>query len=142
MGHATTPREHAVPDPALLESCRQEMDDDFNTPRALALIFDEVRALNRLLDEKKTQGIENRGAALRAMCATLGLLRDGYSERKKQRFLKKGNLTALQIEESIGRRDRARLEKNRQEADPIRHELSREGIVPQVTAKGTLWKVK
>ena len=66
------------------------MDDDFNTPRALALIFDEVRALNRLLDEKKTQGIEKRGAALRAMCDTLGLLRDGYFERKKQRFLKKG----------------------------------------------------
>ena len=53
-------------DSALMESFRQEMDDDFNTPRALALIFDEVRALNRLLDEKKTQGIENR--ARRASC--------------------------------------------------------------------------
>jgi cysteinyl-tRNA synthetase len=142
LDHSTTAREHAVPDSALLESFRQEMDDDFNTPRALALIFDEVRALNRLLDEKKTQGIENRGAALRAMCATLGLLRDGYSERKKQRFLKKGNLTALQIEESIGRRDRARLEKKWQEADRIRDELGREGIVLEDTAKGTLWKVK
>jgi len=142
LDHSTTAREHAVPDSALLESFRQEMDDDFNTPRALALIFDEVRALNRLLDEKKTQGIENRGAALRAMCATLGLLRDGYSERKKQRFLKKGNLTALRIEESIGRRDRARLEKNWQEADRIRDELGREGIVLEDTAKGTLWKVK
>jgi len=106
------------------------------------LIFDEVRALNRLLDEKKTQGIENRGTALRAMCDILGLLRDGYSERKKQRFLKKGNLTALQIEESIGRRDRARLEKKWQEADRIRDELGRKGIVLEDTAKGTLWKVK
>jgi len=142
LGRATTTREHAVPDPALLESFRQEMDDDFNTPRALALIFDEVRALNRLLDEKKIQGIENRGAALRVMCDTLGLLRDGYSERKKQRFLKKGNLTILRIEELIGRRDRARLEKNWQEADRIRDELSREGLVLEDTAKGTLWKVK
>src|SRR5258707_1056589 len=127
LDHSTTAREQAVPDSALLDSFRQEMDDDFNTPRALALIFDEVRALNRLLDEKKTQGIENRGAALRAMCATLGLLRDGYSERKKQRFLKKGNLTTLRIEERIARRDRARLEKNWQEADRIRDELSRKG---------------
>jgi cysteinyl-tRNA synthetase len=142
LGHSATAREHAVPDSALLESFRQEMDDDFNTPRALALIFDEVRALNRLLDEKKTQGIENRGTALRAMCDILGLLRDGYSERKKQRFLKKGNLTAVRIEESIGRRDRARLEKNWQEADRIREELGREGIVLEDTAKGTLWKVK
>jgi len=142
LGHSATAREHVVPDSALLESFRQEMDDDFNTPRALALIFDEVRALNRLLDEKKTQGIENRGTALRAMCDILGLLRDGYSERKKQRFLKKGNLTAVRIEESIGRRDRARLEKNWQEADRIRDELGREGIVLEDTAKGTLWKVK
>ena len=142
LGHSANTREQAVPDSALLESFRQEMDDDFNTPRALALIFDEVRALNRLLDEKKTQGVEKRGAALRAMCDTLGLLRDGYSERKKQRFLKKGNLTAVQIEESIGWRDRARLEKNWQEADRIRDELGREGIVLEDTAKGTLWKVK
>jgi len=142
LDHSTTAREQAVPDSALLESFRQEMDDDFNTPRALALIFDEVRALNRLLDEKKTQGVEKRGAALRAMCDTLGLLRDRYFERKKQRFLKKGNLTAVRIEESIGRRDRARLEKNWQEADRIRDELGREGIVLEDTAKGTLWKVK
>jgi cysteinyl-tRNA synthetase len=118
------------------------MDDDFNTPRALALIFDEVRTLNRLLDEKKTQGVEKRGAALRTMCDILGLLRDGYSERKKQRFLKKGSLTALRIEELIRRRDRARAEKNWQEADRIRDELGREGIVLEDTAKGTLWKVK
>jgi cysteinyl-tRNA synthetase len=142
LDHSTTAREQAVPDSALLESFRQEIDDDFNTPRALALIFDEVRALNRLLDEKKTQGVEKRGAALRAMCDTLGLLRDGYFERKKQRFLKKGNLTAVRIEESIGRRDRARLEKNWQEADRIRDALGREGIVLEDTAKGTLWKVK
>jgi cysteinyl-tRNA synthetase len=76
------------------------------------------------------------------MCDTLGLLRDGYFERKKQRFLKKGNLTAVRIEESIGRRDRARLEKNWQEADRIRDELGREGIVLEDTAKGTQWKVK
>ena len=142
LDHSTIAREQAVPDSALLESFRQEMDNDFNTPRALALIFDEVRALNRLLDEKKTQGVEKRGAALRAMCDTLGLLRDGYFERKKQRFLTKGSLTALRIEELIRQRDRARVEKNWQEADRIRDALGREGIVLEDTAKGTLWKVK
>src|SRR5262249_30790099 len=59
MGGSAT----AALDRALLESFGQEMDDDFNTPRALALIFDEVRALNRLLDEKKAKGIEERCAA-------------------------------------------------------------------------------
>ena len=77
------------------------MDDDFNTPRALALIFDEVRALNKLLDEKTTKGIEARYAALRAMCDGLGLLQEGYLERKKQRWLKKGILAESQIETAI-----------------------------------------
>jgi cysteinyl-tRNA synthetase len=61
-----------VADAALMASFCQEMDDDFNMPRALAPIFDEVRALNRLLGEKKQKGIENRAAGLRVMCETLG----------------------------------------------------------------------
>src|SRR6185437_3496595 len=93
--------DQAVPDSALLDAFRQEMNDDFNTPRALALLFDEVRALNRLLDSKKNAGLENRAAALRAMCDTLGLLRDGYAERKKQRFLKTGRVTTDRINELI-----------------------------------------
>ena len=43
-----------------MNSFRREMDDDFNTPRALALIFDEARALNRLFDSKKHRGLEKR----------------------------------------------------------------------------------
>ncbi len=132
----------AAPDPALLDAFRREMDDDFNTPRALALVFEELRALNRLLDGKKHAGLENRAAALRAMCDTLGLLRDGYAERKKQRFLKKGRVTAARIEELIALRNQARAEKNWQEADRIRDALSRDGIVLEDTPAGSVWKVK
>ena len=132
----------AAPDRALIESFRQEMDDDFNTPRALALIFDEVRALNRLLDEKKSKGIEERCAALRVMCDTLGLLREGYFERKKARFLAKTPIKRYEIEDLIRRRDQARQEKNWQEADRLRDELGREGILLEDTPKGTVWKVK
>jgi cysteinyl-tRNA synthetase len=126
----------------MIEAFRQEMDDDFNTPRALALIFDEVRALNRLLDEKKSKGIEAKSAALRSICDTLGLLRDGYAEGKKQRFLKKGDLTIVEIEERISLRDQARQKKDWQEADRIREELSQHGIVLEDTAEGTMWKIK
>jgi cysteinyl-tRNA synthetase len=131
-----------APDAALMEDFRREMDDDFNTPRALALIFDEVRALNRVLDDKKLDGMESRASALRLMCDTLGLLQEGYFDRKKQRFLKRSALTILKIEESIGLRDQARLEKNWQEADRIRDDLIREGISLEDTPGGTVWKVK
>jgi len=131
-----------VADPAVIESFRAEMDDDFNTPRALALIFDEVRSLNRLLDGKKSKGIEERGAALGAICDTLGLLRDGYADRKKQRFLKKTNITIEQIKEFIDLRDQARAAKNWQEADRVRDQLAANGIVLEDTVQGTMWKVK
>jgi cysteinyl-tRNA synthetase len=132
----------AEPDRVLIESFRREMDDDFNTPRALALIFDEVRALNRLLDEKKSKGIEERCAALRVMCDTLGLLQPGYFERKKVRFLAKSPIKQDEIEDFIRRRDQARQDKNWPEADRLRDELSQVGIVLEDTPQGTVWKVK
>jgi len=142
LGAAAKKGAPEVPETALMEDFRREMDDDFNTPRALALIFDEVRSLNRLLDEKQSKGLEGRGAALRVMCDTLGLLQEGYLDRKKERFLKKTGLTVAQIDESIALRNRARAEKNWPEADRIREELSRQGISLEDTPGGTVWKVK
>ncbi|HEX7231277.1 MAG TPA: cysteine--tRNA ligase [Candidatus Binatia bacterium] len=132
----------AEPDRSLVESFRREMDDDFNTPRALALIFDEVRALNRLLDEKKAKGVEQRCAALRLMCDTLGLLQPGYFERKKVRFLANSQIKQVEIEDLIRRRDQARQNKNWPEADRLRDELSQRGILLEDTPNGTVWKVK
>jgi cysteinyl-tRNA synthetase len=135
-------QEIVAPEPGLMDAFRQEMDDDFNTPRALALIFDEVRALNRLLDAKKPQGLEGRAAALRSMCDALGLAQEGYFERKKQRFLNKGLVSLQEIEDFISRRDAARKAKNWQEADRIRQLLQEKGVVIEDTPGGTLWKVK
>jgi cysteinyl-tRNA synthetase len=125
-----------------MDSFRQEMDDDFNTPRALALIFDEVRALNRLLDDKKLKGIESRGAALRLMCDTLGLFHKGYFDRKKERWLRKAPISRETIESRIAERDDARKARNWEKADRIRDQLQYEGIVIEDTPGGTLWKVK
>jgi len=132
----------AAPDAELMNAFRREMDDDFNTPRALALIFDEARALNRLFDGKKHQGLENRVAAFRAMCDTLGLFQPGYFERKKERWLKKGILTVPAIDGLITRRNIARREKDWAEADRIRVALQQKGIVIEDTPGGTVWKVK
>jgi cysteinyl-tRNA synthetase len=142
LSRSLTGIERAAPDAGLIETFRREMDDDFNTPRALALIFDEMRALNRLLDERKTRATENRGAAALKICDTLGLLHDGYAEGKKQRFLKKGSLSLSEIENLVSLRDRARQEKNWREADRIREYLNQRGILLEDTPEGTMWKVK
>jgi cysteinyl-tRNA synthetase len=142
LGKAVKARAQTEPDHTLMDTFRREMDDDFNTPRALALIFDEVRALNKLLDEKKTKGIEARYAALRALCNALGLLQEGYFERKKQRWLKKGILPESQIEAAIGQRNDARKAKNWPEADRIRDQLNRLGVAIEDTPEGTIWRVR
>ena len=132
----------AAPEEELINGFRREMDDDFNTPRALALIFDEARALNRLFDSKKHKGLEKRVAAFRAMCDILGLSQQGYFERKKERWLNKGILTAADIEALIVQRNSARQGKNWPEADRLRDELQQKGIVIEDTRAGTVWKVK
>jgi cysteinyl-tRNA synthetase len=76
------------------------------------------------------------------MCNTLGLLQEGYFERKKQRFLKKTGLTGLKIDEAIQLRNQARAQRNWQEADRIRDELNRQGISLEDAPGGTVWKVK
>jgi cysteinyl-tRNA synthetase len=133
------------PEPALLEEFRREMDDDFNTPRAIALIFDEIRSLNRMLDEGKTEKLWSRALALRTVGEILGLLQqkpDAFLRRKKERWIEKQGVSVETIEELIQRRDQARSEKKWQEADRIRAELQKRGIILEDTPGGTIWKVR
>jgi cysteinyl-tRNA synthetase len=133
------------PDPALLDLFRQEMDDDFNTPRALALIFEEVRLLNRLLDEGKVGDVRARVAALRKITEVLGLLPDEpkrFFERRRERWILQQGLSPEAVESLIRKRDQARRERRWQEADRIRQELEDKGITLEDAAGGTVWRVR
>jgi cysteinyl-tRNA synthetase len=135
----------AEADPSLVEKFRQEMDDDFNTPRAMGLIFEEVRSLNRTLDERKDNGVRARAAALKKMVGVLGLLQDEpgvFFERKKERWARQQGLSPQVVESLIQEREHARREKRWQEADRIRMELQAKGITLEDTAGGTVWRVK
>jgi cysteinyl-tRNA synthetase len=128
-----------------LDGFRAEMDDDFNTPRALALIFDEIRLLNRLLDEGKTGGLAARAGGLKTMCEVLGLLQDSpeqFFRKRKDRWLQEQGLSYEQIDAWIAERNQARKDKKWKEADRIREELQERGIVLEDTPGGTIWKIK
>jgi cysteinyl-tRNA synthetase len=141
----STPGGRASADPALLEDFRREMDDDFNTPRALALIFDEIRSLNRLLDEKQFERAQARAESLKSVCETLGLLQgtpEAFFTRQKQRWLRQQGLAEHQVEAWIAARNEARKQKKWQEADRIRQDLLDKGVLIEDTPAGTVWKVK
>ncbi|HEX6439320.1 MAG TPA: cysteine--tRNA ligase [Candidatus Binatia bacterium] len=138
-------RRNRVADASLLANFRREMDDDFNTPRALALIFDEVRSVNRLLDAEQNDGVAQRASALETMCETLGLLQDGiepFLRRKKARWLRQQGFTDEEVQRAIAARDQARIERNWPEADRIRNELLAKGIIVEDSRAGTTWKVR
>lgn len=133
------------PEATVLDEFRKEMDDDFNTARALGLIFEEIRLLNRRLDEGKTAALGPRVAALKSMGEVLGLLQDepaAFLKRKKERWMQRQRLSPEVIEEFIRRRDRARIERRWQEADRIRSELGEKGITLEDTPEGTIWKIR
>ena len=135
----------APPEPSLLEEFRREMDDDFNTPRAIALIFEEMRSLNRKIDEGETSGLGPRVRAVRSVGEVLGLLQErpeAFLARKKERWVQRQGLSPQTIDDLIERRNQARKQRRWREADRIRDELQEKGIMLEDAPGGTLWKVR
>ena len=108
------------------------MDDDFNTPEAVAVLFDLAAEVNR------SQSTE-AAAQLKALAGALGLL-----GRDAQEFLQgmanEGGLNDAAISAQIDARINAKKAKNFAEADRIRKELLEAGIVLEDTAQGTTWR--
>jgi len=132
------------------------MDDDFNTPEALAVLFELVREINtvRKDDEAKAAAL---GAELRRMGEVLGILQSDADEWLKGGRIVTGvgNLRAGEavisgvgtvsyseerIEALIAERTQAKADKNWAEADRIRDELKAQGIVLEDGAGGTTWR--
>ncbi|MFZ2301674.1 MAG: cysteine--tRNA ligase [Gallionella sp.] len=108
------------------------MDDDFNTPEALAVLFELANEVN------KTQSPQ-LAAQLKALAGVLGLL-----QRAPQAFLQggagDGGLDDAAINAQIEARIAAKKTKNFAEADRIRKELLEAGIVLEDSPQGTTWR--
>lgn len=132
-------------DSAHINRFREAMDDDCNTPRALGVIFDGVRELNRALDAGQLQTVTQLRRDLTTIGNVLGLLEESPSQfvdSQKQTGLAEVSLTPEAIEALVAERAAARKEKNFQRADDIRAQLAEQGVLLKDGPTGTTWTVK
>jgi len=109
------------------------LNDDLNAPRAVAALFDFVRAANRELD--KPQGAAGSASALAAFERVAGVLDVLPTVRAVDPAL------ASWVAERIAARAQARKSKDFKAADAIRGELAAKGIEIEDTPTGTKWRM-
>ena len=127
-----------APDEDWLARFRVAMDDDFNTPGAISVLFDLAREVNRAraADPHRARAL---AGTLRALGGVLGLL-----DADPDEWLRGGSAGEDRdddaVEAMIARRTEARACRNWAEADRLREELTAAGIVLEDGAEGTLWR--
>ncbi len=122
---------------AAVEKFKQAMDDDFNTPEALAVLFDLANQVHRLREEDE-DAAQKKAAVLKKLSNVLGLL-----EQDPVQFLHTGageDSDADKIEMLIAARKEARENKDWAAADRIRDELDAMGIVLEDKDGKTVWR--
>lgn len=120
----------------------QAMDDDFNTPVVLSVLFDLARELNKVKENDREKAVQ-LAATLRYLGSLLGILQDA-----PETFLKGGSvagsgtviLSDEQIEQQIQARLDAKKNKDWSTADRIRDELKEQGVILEDVPGGTNWR--
>ncbi len=109
------------------------MDDDFNTARAIAVLFDLVREINsRVGADASRELAEGALGLLKELAGVLGLL-------QKQ---EESGVDDAEIQALVDARQAARKARNFAEADRIRDQLAEMGIIVEDTPQGPRWRRK
>jgi len=111
------------------------LEDDLNTPKALAELFDGARTLNKTEDKAERQKL---AAELLAAGDLVGLIQsdpdDWFSASDDS------DIDAGEIEELIAQREQARASGDYAAADKIRDDLAARGITIEDGSTGTRWR--
>ena len=118
------------------EQFQQAMDDDFNVPEALAVLFDLAKAVNIAKENGDQERAKLLVNELIHLSKPLGLL-----QQDPEIFLKSGvNVNESEIEALIDKREKARDSGDYSAADGIRDQLFEQNIILEDSKEGTFWR--
>jgi len=109
----------------------EAMDDDFNTPQAVAAMFELVREINR--GSEKGMDILRAQDMLKELAGVIGF---NLQENRKLSAEKEKEIEAL-----IAARSEYRKAREWKKADEVRDRLAAMGVAIEDTPKGTVWKI-
>ena len=130
---------------------REAMDDDFNTPVAIANLFSDFKYVNNLLKNNKVPADEKAYILNKIKTQIIKLYNilgifyadaDELIQDLQNKYITKLGLNVGEIEQKIADRANAKAEKNYELADKIRSELDEKGIILNDSKEGTSWDIK
>lgn len=119
-----------------IKAFKEAMDDDFNTAKALAVLFDLIKEV-----WNKQNSLEKQQAAA-LVILEIGQVLGFFSDLEIKLAVNVDKHAEQLIALMIEYRAQAKKDKNYAQADKIRQDLDLIGIELQDTPKGTIWKVK
>lgn len=133
------------------EEVATALNDDFNTPKMFAQIFEVVRAFNAQMKrgqkitpqvysvaKKFTDWIKEQGRLM----SLLQLEPDQFLKELDDLLLNKKGLKREEVEELVQKRIQARQNKDFKTSDEMRDQLAKMGIAVSDTPQGTFWEVQ
>jgi cysteinyl-tRNA synthetase len=121
-----------------VERFHAAMSDDFNTPEAIAVLFDLAREINRLRDSDEAAAMR-AAATLRILGGVLGLLQRDPDDYLRARG-EASPLADAEIERLLQARADARRRRDWAESDRIRAQLRAAGIAVEDGPSGSVWR--
>ena len=112
------------------------MDDDFNVPEALSVLFNLAKTINKLKESGDIEKAKVLAKELVNLSNSLGLL-----EQAPEIFLKSGvDMNESEVQALIDERERSRDEGDYSKADEIRDQLLEKNIILEDSREGTFWR--
>ena len=112
------------------------MQDDFNTPSAISVLFEMARQVNSLKKDNEIEEATKLASELYDLSSILGLLQQDPND-----YFRDGiNISESQIQSLIDKRNKARAEKDFTLSDKIRDDLLEMGIALEDRNNETVWR--